>query len=139
MILRTCFDNPSAFLCQRRGSHLFGDRKNPRRPSYVQQRHSAGSSHTECPDCRVPHHHTIQQSCKIRLQVCTYLSIDDRSSDAPPTWRSGVTTCIVAQNDKKPLSIEHVEAIKEYVEGTMDFFGEEADNDAGSIIMGDKF
>jgi hypothetical protein len=46
----------------------------------------------------------------------TKLMIELEDGLAPPDWQCGVGTVLVARKDKKPLSVEHMEALMDFVE-----------------------
>lgn len=63
----------------------------------------------------------------------TWLMIDPGNGLAPPEWQSAVGDCLVARADKKPLDIQTLAAITDYVSDIMDAFGDGMD---GSAVAG---
>jgi hypothetical protein len=56
--------------------------------------------------------------------VATFLNVTYRDGFAPPEWQSHVGSCLVARKDKKPLSVEQLEAVWLYIDRLMDMFGD---------------
>lgn len=58
-------------------------------------------------------------------QHATWLNIDPQSGFAPDKWQGGIGTVIVAAADGKPLSVDTLGAIVDYVSVILDVFGDE--------------
>jgi hypothetical protein len=58
-------------------------------------------------------------------RVATYLNVTYEDGIAPPAWQSHVGTCLVARKDKKPFSMQHMDAIEMYIDMLMDYFGDD--------------
>lgn len=57
--------------------------------------------------------------------------IDPDHGLAPPEWQSAVGDCLVARADKKPLKIQTLAAITDYMSDIVDDFGDGMD---GSVV-----
>lgn len=66
---------------------------------------------------------TIPRSSDYDNQPMTYLMIDPVSGLAPPEWQQGVGSCIVARQDKKPLTVDHLYMVHEFMGNLLDRFG----------------
>jgi hypothetical protein len=60
----------------------------------------------------------------------TWLMINPDNGLAPPEWQSAVGDCLVARADKKPLDIQTLAAITDYVSNIMNDFGDGMDGSA---------
>jgi hypothetical protein len=69
----------------------------------------------------------------------TFLNIKYANGIALREWQSGVSSCIVARKDKRPLSEEHLEAIWMYIDQLLNTFGEDGPEAAHKEITRDSF
>jgi hypothetical protein len=72
-------------------------------------------------------------------QIATYLNIAYHDGLAPLEWQSHIGSCLVARKDKKPLSVEHIEAVWMYIDRLMDLFGDDSPRRAQKDISREGF
>jgi hypothetical protein len=72
-------------------------------------------------------------------QIATYLNVAYQDGLAPPEWQSHVRSCLVARKDKKPLNVEHLEAVWMYIDRLMDLYGEDSPKRAQKDITREGF
>jgi hypothetical protein len=58
-------------------------------------------------------------------QKATFLNINATTGFTPDAWQNGrIGTCIVARKDKKPLLLQHFEAVSMHIDLILDQFGD---------------
>lgn len=57
-------------------------------------------------------------------QHSTWLNIDPETGFAPEHWQGGIGEVIVASADGKPLSLDTLSAVTDYVSDILDVFGD---------------
>ncbi|KAH4225276.1 hypothetical protein HBI81_236420 [Parastagonospora nodorum] len=71
-------------------------------------------------------------------QIATFLNVKYEDGLAPQ-WQSHVGTCLVAREDKEPLTSQHLEALWMYIDRVMNFCGEEGPRQAQKEITKKRF